>query len=119
MHSFVKYLIVASSGQIRAHELGDMLNGLVAFGELADLKHMDHARPDLKLHFNSIRSSLGRNADTIVTKHLMLTDLDQQRWDAVVRSKYWRGEWIAGIGLPKIKLCKYGHAQRTADGIFF
>ena len=105
--------------QTRAHEVGDMLNGLVAFGEFADLKHMDHARPDLKLHCNSISSSLGRNADTIVTQHLMLTDLDQQGRDAGVISKYWRGERIAGIGLPKIKLRKHGHAPCTADGIDF
>ena len=105
--------------QTRPHEVGDMLNGLVAFGEFADLKHMDHARPDLELHFNSIRSSLGRNTDTIVTKHLMLTDLDQQGRDAGVGTKYWRGEWIAGIGLPKIKLRKDGHGPSTTNGIIF
>ena len=48
-----------------------MLNGLVAFGQFADLKHMDHTRPDLELHFNTIRSSLGRNTDTVVTKLLV------------------------------------------------
>lgn len=37
---------LARSGQARAHEVGDVFDGLAGFRKSSNLKHMDHTRPD-------------------------------------------------------------------------
>src|SRR5262245_18129371 len=65
------------SRQRRAHEVGNMLDGFLAFGKqrLVGLEHMEHPRPELELHLDSVRSSLLRQPNAVVSEHLVLANL--------------------------------------------
>ena len=65
-----------------------MSDGLPAFRESADLKHMDLAWPDFKLHLNPVCLGFGRHANAIVPNDLVVTNLNKQRRNAGKIAKY-------------------------------
>ena len=65
-------------------ECRNVFDCLPAFGQFANLKDMDLARPDFELHFNPVGLGLGRYANAIVADHLVLADLNEQRRDTRV-----------------------------------
>src|SRR5215831_10797608 len=71
----------SSSGQRRAHEVANVIDGFLAFRKkrLVGLEHVEHARPDFELDWDSVRTSLLRHPDAVVAEHLVLPDLDEQR----------------------------------------
>ena len=73
-----------STGRIgaSAHEFSNVLDGLAGFWKPSDLEHMDHARPDFELHRDPVRNGLLRHSDTVVAKHFVLANLNQQRWNS-------------------------------------